>query len=255
MKSILHYPGSKKRIAPWIIENMPEHHSYLEPYFGGGAVLFEKEPSKIETINDLDGEVVNFFRVIRERTEELIREVVYTPYAREEYDRAYSKEIPRSDVERALHFAIKSLMGHGFRTCEKTGWKKDVYGREAAYTVKHWNNLPEAIEEAATRLKYVQIENRPALDLIKAFDHDNVLMYIDPPYVLSTRGRRQYRFEMENQDHEKLLQVVTRSSAKVMLSGYDNDLYNDYLSEWRKEQIPARAQNSMPRTETLWMNY
>ena len=256
MRALLRYPGSKQRIASWIIEHMHPHHSYLEPYFGGGAILFNKEPSRIETINDLDDDVVNLFRVIREQKEELIEEVVYTPYARAEYDNAFpdnSEEL--TDVDRAKNFLIRSGMGHGFRLCEKCGWKKDVYGREAAYAVRYWNDLPAAITAVAHRLKMVQIEHKPAVDLIKGFNHDNVLIYADPPYVLSTRTRKQYRHEMTDQDHVELLETLLLHKGYVMLSGYDNDIYNDYLKGWRKISTPARAENSLPRTECLWMNY
>lgn len=256
MKSLLHYPGSKKRIAPWIIKHMPPHHSYLEPYFGGGAVLFEKEPSRIETVNDLDSDVVNFFRVIQnpESREQLQQWITYTPYARQVYDESFERE-PKTPIEKAGYFAVRSMQSHGFRLSEKCGWKKDVYGREAAYAVRYWNELPEALSLMAARLKEVQIEHKPAIELIRAFNHGNVLMYIDPPYVLSTRSRKQYRHEMMDSEHEELLQVLCGSQAKVMLSGYDCKLYDRYLSGWRKVWIPARAQNSLPRTETLWMNY
>lgn len=256
MKSLLHYPGSKKRIASWIIGNMPEHHSYLEPYFGGGAVLFEKPSSRIETVNDLDGDVINFFRVIQdpESCQELQRWLTYTPYSRQVYEDTFTRE-PQTPVEQARYFAVRSMQGHGFRLTEKCGWKKDVYGREAAYAVRYWNELPEALAEMAARLKGVQIENRPALELIKAFDHENVLIYLDPPYVWSTRGRKQYRHEMSDPDHEEMLDMVIHSRAKVMLSGYDCELYGRYLKDWRKLQMPARAQNSLPRVETLWLNF
>ena len=251
----LHYPGSKRRISPWIIQHMPEHHSYLEPFFGGGAVFFAQEPSRIETINDIDGDVINFFSVIKEKEsrERLCELVALTPYSREVYDQAYRYQ--RDDVSRALAFAVRSMQSHGFRLSEKSGWKKDVYGREAAYAVRYWNRLPEALQYIGRRLKSVQIENRPALELIRAFDHENVLIYCDPPYVLSTRSRRQYRFEMTDDDHEALLQELCKSRAKVMLSGYENSLYDRYLNGWRKEQITARAQNTGLRIETLWMNY
>jgi Site-specific DNA methylase len=146
-------------------------------------------------------------------------------------------------------------MGHGFRLCEKCGWKKDVYAREAAYAVRYWNDLPAVITNVAHRLKMVQIEHKPAVELIKAFNHDNVLIYADPPYVLSTRSRKQYRHEMTDQDHVELLETLLQHTGPVMLSGYDNEIYNTYLSGWRKESIPARAENSLPRIECLWMNY
>jgi DNA adenine methylase len=107
----------------------------------------------------------------------------------------------------------------------------------------------------AMRLKGVQIENKPALELIRAFDHNNVLIYLDPPYVLSTRTRKQYCFEMSDRDHKDLLKTVIRSRAMIMISGYDCELYESYLKGWRKIQIPARAQNSLSRVKTLWMNF
>lgn len=256
MKAVLHYPGSKKRIAPWIIENMPPHHSYVEPYFGGGAVLFEKPPSNIETINDIDDEVVNFFRVLqREDTrEELIRRLEYTPYSRTVYDSIFSNQ-PTNEINKALCFAIRGSQSHGFRLDEKSGWKKDVTGREASYAVRYWNELPASLAQMAARLKEVQIEKRPAIEVIKAFNYENVLIYADPPYVLSTRNRTQYRYEMTDAEHVELLQILNLSKAKAMISGYDCELYNDLLRGWNKLQIPARAQNSLPRTETLWLNY
>lgn len=193
MKTLLQYPGGKKRLASWIVSQMPEHHSYLEPYFGGGAVLFEKPAAPIETVNDLDGEVVNFFRVVRdeESRKKLVDWRRYTPYAREAYEESFKRE-PWDRIERAGYFAVRSMQSHGFRLNENCGWKKDVHGREAAYALHNWNRLPESLGEIAARLKQVQIENRPALELIKAFNHENVLIYADPPYVLSTRGRKQY---------------------------------------------------------------
>ena len=256
MRTLLRYPGSKQRIAPWIISQMPAHHSYLEPYAGGIAVLLNKEPSRIETINDLDDDVINLFQVIRSKKEELIEAVVMTPYARAEYDNAFPENPEElSDVERAKNFLIRSGMGHGFRVCEKCGWKKDVYAREAAYAVRYWNDLPTVITAVAQRLKMVQIEHKPAVELIKAFNHSNVLIYADPPYVLSTRSRKQYRHEMSDQDHEELLEALLLHTGPVMLSGYDNDIYNERLQGWRKISTPARAENSLPRTEVLWMNY
>ena len=257
MRSVLNYPGSKKRIASWIIKHMPPHHSYLEPYFGCGAVLFAKQPAPIETVNDLDGEVVNFFRVIRdpESREKLQEWIAYTPYARQVYDDVFLRE-PEDEVERAACFAVKSMQSHGFRmTRDSGGWKKDVNGREYAYAVRYWNELPECIAEMAIRLKQVQIENRPALELIKAFNHENVLIYADPPYVLSTRSRKQYRHEMEDSDHEELLETVLQSQARIMISGYESEMYNDYLQGWRKVHFTSCAEGGRRRQEVVWMNY
>lgn len=232
MKSILKYPGSKWRIAKWIVSQIPEHHSYLEPFFGSGAVLFTKKPSKIETVNDLDNKIYSLFKLIRENPEVLSRNVALTPYSRYEYDNTYSIE-PKTDIDRAMQLLIQCWQGHGFRTNGyKNGWKNDVQGRERAYALHNWCRLPEWIMDAAERLKQVQIENMPAVELIKRFRYPNVLIYVDPPYLLSTRRQRYYNVEMtEDKDHEELIKVLKKHSGPVILSGYNSDLYNELLHD------------------------
>ena len=257
MNSVIKYPGSKWSIANWIISHFPSHHSYLEPFFGSGAVLFTKKRSPIETVNDLDKDVVNLFRQIRENTERLADTIYWTPYARSEYERAWAAQYTETDpFQRAVDFYIRMMMGHGFRTTgEKVGWKNDVQGREAAYAAGYWCKTPEMIFEAAERLRKVQIENLPAVDLIRRFNFPNVLIYADPPYVLSTRHGKQYRHEMTDEQHEELLDTLSNHCGPVLLSGYDSDLYRDILHDWHREEIPSRAQTSGARVEVLWMNF
>ena len=257
MNSVIKYPGSKWSIANWIISHFPSHHSYLEPFFGSGAVLFTKKRSPIETVNDLDKDVVNLFRQIRENTERLADTIYWTPYARSEYERAWAAQYTETDpFQRAVDFYIRMMMGYGFRTTgEKVGWKNDVQGREAAYAAGYWCKTPEMIFEAAERLRKVQIENLPAVDLIRRFNFPNVLIYADPPYVLSTRHGKQYRHEMTDEQHEELLDTLSNHCGPVLLSGYDSDLYRDILHDWHREEIPSRAQTSGARVEVLWMNF
>lgn len=162
MKTLLRYPGSKWNLANKIVDLLPKHKSYLEPYFGSGAVLFTKLPSAIETVNDLNKDIVNLFEIVRDNPDKLAERLFLTPYSRKVYDEVFTKQ-PADKIEKAVHFVIKSVMSHGFRTIEKSGWKNDINGREKAYAVKHWNELPEIIQEMTLRLKQVQIENRPAL--------------------------------------------------------------------------------------------
>lgn len=254
MQSLLHYPGSKWNLSQKIIDLLPEHKSYLEPYFGSGAVLFTKPSSPIETVNDLSDDVVNLFQVIQSDSETLQERLFFTPYSRKIYDAAWIQH-PTDEVERALNFIIRSDMSHGFRVKEKSGWKNDIVGRERAYAVKHWNNLPGLIQKIVLRLKEVQIENRPALELITKFNYPDVCMYIDPPYVLSTRTREQYQYEMTDHDHIELLELLNQSKAKVILSGYASELYDQYLSNWDRLEFSATAEQGLPRTEVLWMNF
>lgn len=255
MKAIFKYPGSKWGIAQWIISHFPEHHSYLEPFLGSGAVLFNKPRSNIETVNDLDGNVVNLFECIKRDPEKLAHEIYYTPYARSVYDKAFG-EIPEDPIGKAVNFYIRLNMGHGFRTNgEKVGWKNDVQGRERAYAAKEWCILPERILQAAERLREVQIENRPAVDLIRRFNNQKVLIYCDPPYVLRTRHGKQYRCEMDDKDHNDLLWALKAHKGPVLISGYDNDLYNDRLAGWHKEETVSYSQVASKKREILWMNF
>lgn len=256
-RALIKYPGSKWRIAEWIISHFPTHHSYLEPFFGSGAVLFNKRRSPIETVNDLDMDVVNLFRQIRENTDRLAEAIYWTPYARAEYERAWAAQYTETDpFQRAVDFYIRMMMGHGFRTTgEKVGWKNDVQGREAAYAAGYWCKTPAAIRHAAERLRNVQIECRPAVELIRRFNFQNVLIYADPPYLLSTRHGKQYRHEMTDSQHEELLDALLDHRGPVIISGYDSAIYRDMLHGWQREEIAERAQTAGPRTEVLWMNF
>lgn len=255
MKAIMKYPGSKWSIADWIISFFPKHHSYLESFFGSGAVLFNKPRSNIETVNDLDGNVVNLFEWIKRDPEKLAHEIYYTPYARQVYEDAFVS-VPEDSLQQAVNFYIRLNMGHGFRTNgEKVGWKNDVQGRERSYASQDWCNLPDKIMQAAERLRGVQIENRPAVELIERFNYTNVLIYADPPYVLSTRHGKQYRYELDDKGQNDLLDVLLSHKGPVLLSGYDNDLYNDRLKGWHREETTCYTQVCSKKKEILWMNF
>lgn len=257
VRTPLKYPGGKQRIAEWIINQFPEHHAYVEPFFGSGAVLFNKRPSNIETINDLDDRVINLFECIMQDAEKLTRMIELTPYSRKIYDLSY--EIQCTDkFDKAVQFLVRSWQGHGFRTNDhKVGWKNDVQGRESAYAVRNWNRVPQYILDSVDRLKSVQIECRPAVELIQRHNFKNVLIYADPPYLYETRTGKQYRHEMSDEDHVELLNVLMNHKGPVALSGYDSKLYNDTLKGWRKEMIISNAEyyNGASKVECLWMNY
>lgn len=255
MKAVMKYPGSKWSLASWIISFFPEHHSYLEPFFGSGAVLFNKPRSNIETVNDMDGNVVNLFEWIKRDPERLAHEIYYTPYARQVYEDVFAFE-PEDSLERAVNFYICLNMGHGFRTNgEKVGWKNDVQGRERAYASQDWRNLPDKILQAAERLRGVQIENSPAIVLIKRFNYKNVLIYCDPPYMLETRHGKQYRCEMDDNDHEELLRLLLQHKGPVVISGYDTELYRKMLAGWTRYEATTYSLVCSKKKEVLWMNF
>ena len=255
MKAIIKYPGSKWSIAGWVINFFPEHHSYLEPFLGSGAVLFNKPRSNIETVNDLDGDVVNLFEWIKKDPEKLAHEIYWTPYARQTYEDTFAL-VPEDSLQKAVNFYIRLNMGYGYRTNGyRECWKNDVQGRERAYAALDWKDIPEKVMAAAERLRGVQIENRPAVDVIQRFNYPNVLVYADPPYVLSTRHGRQYRHELDDKGQGDLLDVLLFHKGPVLLSGYDNDLYNSRLKGWHREETDSFTQLSSKRREVLWMNF
>ena len=259
MRQVLKYPGSKWNIARNLVELIPPHHSYVEPYFGSGAVLFNKPVSKIETVNDLDSDVTNLFRCIQKDADRLARLVMTTPFSREMYDQQFDIQegaVCINSYERAAGFLVRCWQGHGFRTNgSKVGWKNDVQGRERSYALWNWYRLPDWIIEVAERLRKVQIENRPALKVISRFNYDNVFMYIDPPYLLGTRTGKQDKHELTGQDHVKLLEMILMSKAKIMISGYESEIYNDYLKDWHKVCFKSCAEHGGTRQEVIWMNY
>ena len=252
-KSILKYPGAKTRIAPWILSFIPECKVYLEPFFGSGAVFFQKPPCKHETINDLDGEVYNLFCTIRNYPDELARLVEMTPYSREEYEKDYIKNTDDTDLERARKFITRCWQGMGSSNVYKNGFRSSQQG-SSPKTTEHWKELPERILASADRLKHAQIENLDAIELIKRYNTPDVFIYLDPPYLPGTRKGYLYTQEMTEMQHIELLETIVKHPGKVLISGYDNDLYNKILNGWKKVQKTTQAENGLKRTETLWMN-
>lgn len=254
MKRILNYVGSKWNMAKWIIQQMPEHNVYLEPYFGSGAVLFNKPASKIETVNDIDGNIVNLFKVIRENPKELAQTIEFTPYSREEYYQSFeSLRQDLSDVERARFFLIRCWMARGGKTSDRTGWRHNI-DIATINALPDWNCLPGTILEATNRLKKVQIECQDATALIERYNRNDCLIYADPPYVLETRTKRHYAHEMNDGQHTKLLETLNNHNGFVILSGYDNELYNDLLNGWTKLTKMAQTESAQSKQEVLWLN-
>ena len=253
MKAILKYPGAKNKIAKWIVGYIPNHKVYCEPFLGSGAVFFNKKPCYNEILNDLDDEVYNFFNVLRTHPAELIEAIKLTPYCRAEYENAYSND-SIDDVERARLFAVKCWQGFGCGNKYKNGFRRGI-GETSPNPAKAWSALPETLRMAVERIKNAQIEHKDAIELIKSLRGKETFIYIDPPYLLSTRKKYLYNHELEDEHHVKLLKVLCDSDCKIMVSGYDNELYNEYLNGWRKESKNTTAECSVKRTETIWMNY
>jgi len=259
--TVIKYPGSKKSIAKWIIQHFPYDYTtmtYFEPFFGSGGVFFAKERSKIETINDLDGEITNMFIQIREKPEELMMLLMNTPWSRDEYYLSF--ENSGNPLEQARRCIVKFWFNIGAEIRGNKRMRSVIEGNTGSIKSFH-SKLPDVITQATERLKHdkkclVQIENRNVFELLPIYNRENVLMYLDPPYLPKTRkSRKMYKFEFTDADHEKLLKEICCSKAKILISGYENELYAKYLSNWRKDNISAKNQTGKLKTETIWMNY
>jgi len=250
----LKYPGAKNRIAPWIIDHIPEHSVYVEPYLGSGAVFFNKKPCKIETLNDLNSDVINYFKVLRNNPSELIRLLELTPYGRDEYNYAYIQNDNDTDIEKARKFVVKCFMGFGCSNLYKNGFRSSQQ-TNSPHTTKAWNELPETLKKATIRLKNAQIENLSAIEVINRYNTEDVFIYADPPYLLDTRKGYLYKHEMTDEQHIELLELLVKHPGKVMISGYENDLYNSILEGWEKAYKNTTAEQGIQRQEIIWMNY
>jgi DNA adenine methylase len=257
-RPVLKYFGSKWRMSAKIIELLgTAHTSYVEPYGGSAAVLLQKPKVDIEVINDLNMDVVTFFRVLRDSPIELLREIELTPFSRVEY--LASTQVPDdvTDIERARLFFIRSWQGFsGSATQARNGWRYQsrVYGNRLTKVDLDWHAL-DRLELAAVRLRHVQIEHDDALSVIKRFDGTRTAFYIDPPYPEITRskqwGKNAYQHELMTQDHIHLLNLLRRVKGHVVLSCYESGLYSQMLQGWKKVEISSVNNRHEPRVEIL----
>jgi DNA adenine methylase len=254
VKPLLKYPGAKWQRSQWIIGQLPKFRTYVEPFFGSGAIFFSlPECPEYAVLNDMSKSVVNLFEVVRTRGPELCAMVELTPWSRDEYYASY--ELTGDPLEDARRFLVRCWQAFGTRLNQRTGWRNRG-SADGGLTYTLWNQLPERISVIIERLKYAEIENRPALEIIERFlDQEDALIYCDPPYVLDTRGgRKLYEAEMTDADHCVLLDALERHSGPVVLSGYAHPLYDERLKTWQRITRAALAERGQTRTEVLWLN-
>ena len=252
----LRYYGGKWKLAGWILEHFPEHQNYVEPCGGAASVLLQKPRSPLETYNDLDGNVVNFFRVLRDQPDELIRVIRLTPWARAEYELSLD---PCEDVvERARRFwctlqmsinASSGQVAPGFRRVTQDAPKlPELYCR---------SKILDGLMETAARLDGVQIELQPAADIILTFDHLDTLTYFDPPYLPETRAQAdRYLLEVDQAFHIQCAALLRQAAGYVVVSGYACPLYTDLYEAhgWTRVDKEAQTNSGGKRIESLWLS-
>lgn len=254
--------GGKYSHLDWLLPLLPYTERYCEPFGGSAAVLLNRNPSPVETYNDIDGEVVNFFRVLRNQTDELLKRILLTPFAREEFAVAVThSDSAMSDLERARLFYVRARQARtGLAQTATLGrWAncKNTSRSGMSGVVSRWLGSVEGLPEVAMRLLRVQIENRPALKVITEYDSDQTLFYCDPPYPHESRGdSKAYEFEMTDSEHEQLAEVLNSVKGKVAISGYRCKLMDDLYKGWRCVERESTCHSvKQTRVEALWMNY
>lgn len=255
--------GGKFSHLDWLLPLLPDCHHYCEPFAGSAAVLLNRDPAPVETYNDLDGELVNFFRVLRDNPDELIRQIGLTPFSREEFYHACAiPTISISDMERARRFFVRARQVRtGLAQTASLGrWSncKNTSRAGMSGVVSRWLGSVATLPAIAERLLRIQIENRPATEVITLYDDPGTLFYCDPPYVHDSRGdAKAYGHEMTDNDHIELAKGLARIKGKAAVSGYRSNLYDTIFKGWKRIDSTIKQTHSIkkPRQESLWVNY
>lgn len=248
------YYGGKTMLAPKIAELLPEHDHYVEPFAGSLAVLLAKAPSRCETVNDLDGDLMTFWRVLRDQPQELERACLLTPHSRADYE--ISKDLEGvGDLERARRVFVRLTQGRS-HSMKPTGWwfrRGEDTQTPSAKTLAHASRIPKV----ASRLRSVSLESRDAVEIVQDYGREpKVCIYADPPYLGSTRASN-YRHEMlEDSLHVKLADALRNCKASVVLSGYASPLYEELFDGWHRMELkaPTALSGRAAENEVLWSN-
>ena len=263
-RPLVRYHGGKWKLSEKIIPFFPNHRVYVEPYGGGASILLRKARSYAEIYNDLDGEIVNLFRVVRDQGDELRTLLELTPFARDEYRGSFPETT--DPLEQARRTVIRSHMGFGSNALARgvvSGFRSNS-NRSGTTPARDWRNLPDRLPDIIDRLRGVVIENRDALEVMGRHDGPDTLHYCDPPYVHTTRSGLVrpgsgsavgYTHEMSDDDHRRFAAGVQSLTGMVIVSGYACDLYDhDLFRTWDRSEIPALADGARDRIEVLWLN-
>ncbi len=254
VRPVMRYFGGKWRLADWIIAHFPPHLVYTEAFGGAASLLLRKRPAKVDVYNDVDGEVVNVFRVLRDpqKWPELQRRMRCMPYARAEFER---REDPSDDIDRALWTLFISRAGFGANAMFGQATSMRIRRDDRSTPAHEWGALWPEVARWAERFSGVMVECGPAVDVLARYDSPSALHYVDPPYMHATRGKRnRYRYELADQDHRDLVATLRDLAGMVVLSGYQCDLYHELLGDWKRIDRKHLADGARSRVESLWLS-
>lgn len=275
MRSPIWWFGGKGNLAKKILQYFPEHYIYVEPFGGGASLLFAKEPSPVEVYNDIDSSLINFFRVLRdpEKFEQFYRKVCLTPYSREEYYFCRDTwEDCKNEIERAYRWYVVARMSFSGRFGSGWGYSIKNTTRGMSDVVNSWLSIIDMLPEIHRRIMRVQIEHKDFREILRTYDTEDTLFYNDPPYVHSVRKGGKYKYEMSDDDHRELVEMLLNLKGKAILSGYYNEIYLPLeQAGWQRIDFPTAcyaagrtretkilgkgsAREKQPRVESIWIS-
>jgi len=256
VKPPIRYFGAKWSIADWVVSKLPDTRLYVEVFGGSAAILLSRRRSHVEVFNDINGEVVHFWKVLRDSTEELARAVELTPFSRDEFELSF--EPAEESLERARRFVVRSWQtrGGGYRKCSRSSWWYLRDGVDCNSPSQVWTRVPERLLHAADRVRQVLIEQDDWREILRRYDCPGALFYLDPPYLRGTRTyRAEYVDEMPStEQHEKLLESVLQLEGAVALSGRVHELYDEALADWTRHDTQQVSRAGGHSTECLWLS-
>lgn len=259
--------GGKASHLPFLYENFPDtHHHYIDVFGGSGVVLLNKKPSPIETFNDINQNIVTFYRVLRNNKDNLIEKIKLSPYSRQEYADCITvlKNQEADDLERARAFFVVANQSYHSRinSLQEYNWKINIHDstKRGSSVVSKYNSKIEKLDMIADRFKSVQIENRDFKRIFDKFDSDVSFFYVDPPYPLDTRRTKKlYDYELDDDRHSELLEIIQSIEGSVLISTYQNEMYDSKLTNWKKvsnsEKRIRSSSTKRKAVEILYRNF
>ena len=256
------YFGGKYQFIQELIPLFPVHEHYVEVMSGSAALVLNKEASKMDTMNDINYDVINFFKVLRDHSDELIRRLSLTPVSRHEYYSSWPMNDSEDHIENARRFFIRCRMSfQGSGITKSTGFNACVTSHQQGVSknvAKFYNSI-DKLPEVINRLQSIQIESLPYQSIIEKYDRPGTFFYVDPPYELRTRNyKKWYVNEFQDKDHNELSEILKSCKAKVMISGYDSDMYQTLYSDWNFIKLKPKSHSmkgSKIWQECIWTNY
>lgn len=257
--------GGKAYLKNWVIDNFPDDYeemTYVEPYSGAASVLLNKKPSKEEAINDLHGGIVEIFKAVRDDAEEFAKRLKKLSYTQRTFDRALKASVGPFDQKLDLavnEYVLRRMSRGGMK--KAFAWSDRLRGGQPG-DVNAWKTALKMMPDLSDRLQNVYIFNKPAVEVIKAFNKPNTLLYVDPPYLHSTRAAKKVyeKYEMTEDDHKKLCEALVAFKGKVLISGYDSELYDSYFVNWQKifrdiVNHSSQGKKKEIKREIIWKNF